>query len=353
MTVQSSVATAHVGNPPVGTNWDDSLTSGVIVGNYTVGGILVTQNLGTNNPENVAPTYTVLAYYDVYCSTTFTGAVLKFYTPGLTTGSQILVFSALAGQWVVAPSVAGTGGIVVSGDGKYISITFNGDLNGTVFAVVNTGLGAALPSFGLLTPASSNVGSIATTPLTNIAFTWNSAAAAPLFANNYEFVLSANSDLSNPIIDAKVNNTAYNYTGADLTAGTSYFWQVTALNGNTPVAQSVVGAFMASSAGAGGQTTVTVTPTTYTTTTIIIPTPVTTIVTNTLPAPTTITTNVTVTTIPITTVTTNVTTVTSPVTIVPPATKTITPTWIWGIIGVGAILVIVVIVLIVRTRRSV
>jgi hypothetical protein len=58
-------------------------------------------------------------------------------------------------------------------------------------------------------------------PINNISFTWNSYPSA----TEYEFILSKNADLTNPLVADRVTLTAYGYTGT-LEYGTSYFWGV-------------------------------------------------------------------------------------------------------------------------------
>ena len=121
--------------------------------------------------------------------------------------------------------------------------------------------------------------------INNIGFTWSEVASA----DEYDWVLSANSDLSTPIATVEgLTNAASAYSGADLEYDTPYFWQVTALKEGVPISISEVGTF---------------------------------------------------------------TTMAEPEGPPPPPEKPTTPTWVWVVIAIGAVLVIVVIVLIFRTRR--
>jgi hypothetical protein len=120
--------------------------------------------------------------------------------------------------------------------------------------------------------------------INNIGFTWSKVASA----DEYDWVLSANSDLSSPIATVEgLTNTAGAYSGADLDYETPYFWRVNALKGGVVISTSEVGTF---------------------------------------------------------------TTMAEPEEPPPPEEPT-TPTWVWVVIAIGAVLVIVVIVLIFRTRR--
>ncbi|MDH5363703.1 MAG: hypothetical protein OEW82_00840, partial [Dehalococcoidia bacterium] len=124
-------------------------------------------------------------------------------------------------------------------------------------------------------------------PLTAIGFTWSSVADA----TSYDWVLSANADLSSPVeTKTGLTGTAYTYTGT-LKTNTTYFWRVTAMKDGNVFSQGDIS--------------------TFTTAPAPVPPP---------PAPP-----------------------------APPAP--VTPAWVWVVIGIGAVLVIVVIVLIFRTRR--
>lgn len=124
-------------------------------------------------------------------------------------------------------------------------------------------------------------------PLTGIGFTWTSVADA----TSYDWVLSANADLSSPVeTKTGLADTAYTYTGT-LETSTTYFWRVTAMKDDNVFSESDISTF------------------------ITAPEPV--------PPPP------------------------PPAEPLPP----VTPAWVWVVIGLGAVLVIVVIVLIFRTRR--
>jgi len=111
-------------------------------------------------------------------------------------------------------------------------------------------------------------------------------------------VLSKNADLSGALATAEVTGTAYAYSGT-LDYETTYYWQVTAWKGNIMMSQSDIGTFAIAAEE------------------YIPPEP--------QPTP-------------------------PPVVNIPP-TQHIVPTWIYAVIGIGAALIVVVIVLIVRSRR--
>ncbi len=163
---------------------------------------------------------------------------------------------------------------------------------------------ASVPSIG--SPASG-----ATDVATKPAFSWTPVAGTTM----YEFQMDTGTLFVAPMIDEQSATTAIRLTTMTLEAGKTYFWRVRSLQ-PTQGDWSSIGSF-----------TVAVPATPPPTPTITIPpTPTFTI---TVPPPVTIT-------IP-----------------TQPATKEISPAYIWAIIIIGAVLVIAVIALIVRTRRSV
>jgi hypothetical protein len=118
----------------------------------------------------------------------------------------------------------------------------------------------------------------------NIGFSWDLMATADAF----DWVLSANSDLTSPIATVDgLTTSSGEYSGADLDYDSPYYWQVTAYNEGVPIGMSAIGTF------------------------------------RTMAEPE------------------------EP----PPVEEPTTPTWVWVVIAIGAVLVIVVIVLIFRTRR--
>lgn len=141
------------------------------------------------------------------------------------------------------------------------------------------------------------------------------------YATGYEFQLSANSDMSAPIVDLTGANAlgpvnAYKYAGAPLNNNKTYYWRVKGLTASSNTDWSSVTAF----------TTMDVPP-------VVAP-------------PVIITSQPAVTIVNPTPTQTNIT-------FTQPATKEINPNYIWAIIIIGAVLVLAVIVLIVRTRRPV
>ncbi|MFC2045693.1 hypothetical protein ACFLUH_03340, partial [Chloroflexota bacterium] len=59
---------------------------------------------------------------------------------------------------------------------------------------------------------------------------------------SYKMVLSANADLSSPLAEAEASGTSYAYTG-ELDYRTSYYWQVLGMKNGDVIATSAVGVF--------------------------------------------------------------------------------------------------------------
>jgi cellulose 1,4-beta-cellobiosidase len=154
---------------------------------------------------------------------------------------------------------------------------------------VMAGTGAGVK---LLAPENGSMG----IGIENVGFSWTAVGGA----TSYSFVLSPNSDLSGALASEELSGTAYTYTGM-LDYSTPYFWQVTAWKDGSELSTSDVGAF----------------------TTAAEPAPAPEPPAPAGPAPE----------------------------IVIPAAQQITPNWIIAMIAVGAALAVLVIVLIVRTRR--
>ncbi|MDD4859538.1 MAG: hypothetical protein PHR56_04970 [Dehalococcoidales bacterium] len=168
---------------------------------------------------------------------------------------------------------------------------------------------AEVPS--ILAPAN---GAAATA--TRPSFSWSPVAQA----TEYKFVLALNPYLTAPIIDVAVASTAYRPL-AELEAGTTYYWAVKATKPVAGAFSAVSNFTVAVPAPEPTQAPPPVVITQVPPPTIILPTPA--------PAQTII---------------------------IPPAptpAAPIAPAYIWAVIIIGAVLVIAVIVLIVRTRRTV
>ena len=151
----------------------------------------------------------------------------------------------------------------------------------------------AADAIKLLAPDSGAQGA----PIENIGFSWTGVRDA----TSYSFVLSPNANLTGALASESMSTTAFNFVGP-LEYDKAYYWQVTAWKDGLRLTTSDIGVFNTGSKP-------------------VTPTPP--VVVEQAPAP---------------------------VINIPPAQQ-ITPTWIYAIIGIGAALAVVVIVLIVRTRR--
>jgi len=137
------------------------------------------------------------------------------------------------------------------------------------------------PGAGLMLTAPDN--GVTNVPITDVGFTWEMAAPA----DEYDWVLSENADLSAPV-ESKTGLTTTAYTcTVTLEYDTTHYWQVTAYKGGTVISQSSISTFATRPEA---------------------------------PPP-------------------------------PIDEPYVTPAWVWVVIAIGAVLVIVVIVLIFRTRR--
>ena len=253
------------------------------------------------NPEAEIPEYSALTngYFDVYMGAGPAAgdvATIKLYARDINKSTDAYYWSAGAGKWLECDDQ----GVSAAEDYVWVRVTFTSspafaDLIGTPFALVAGPV--ELPGITLTAPTPGR-----TVPVvTNVGFTWSSIVGA----TKYELVLSANTDLSSPIAEETVTSTAYTYTGT-LTDEASYYWQVTALKGSIVKAKSDIATFTVQ--------------------------------------------------VPVETVTPQVTVEAPDVTVEAPAPVTEappTPGYIWAIIAIGALLVVAVLVLIVRTRRAV
>jgi hypothetical protein len=156
---------------------------------------------------------------------------------------------------------------------------------------------AAAGAIDLVSPAPGALNQ----PIKNVGFSWSILATA----DSFDWVLSANADLSSPL-DSKTGlpSTATTYTGT-LQHGMTYYWQVKAYNEGALISTSPTGTF---TTGALGPYCDPTTGLCFDTEQALKD------YQKTLPTPG-------------------------------------TPFWVWVVIGIGAVLVIVVIVLIFRTRR--
>ncbi|MFC1956686.1 WD40/YVTN/BNR-like repeat-containing protein [Chloroflexota bacterium] len=134
-------------------------------------------------------------------------------------------------------------------------------------------------------------------PINNIGFSWSSVRNT----TSYSFVLSPNANLAGALVSQDQSTTAFNFVGP-LDYSKAYYWQIIAWQDGTRLTTSSIGVFNTMAKPVAPQPPVVIEQ---------------------QPAPV----------------------------INIPAAQKITPTWIYAIIGIGCALAVVVIVLIVRTRR--
>jgi len=152
----------------------------------------------------------------------------------------------------------------------------------------------AVDAIKLLAPNEGELG----VPIENIGFSWSGVTDA----SSYSFVLAPTAALTGALVSQDLSTTAFNFVGP-LDYGKAYYWQIKAWKDGVLLTTSNIGVFNTGAAP--------------------VPAPPPVVVEPGAPAP---------------------------VIQIPP-TQMITPTWIYAIIGIGAALAVVVIVLIVRTRR--
>jgi hypothetical protein len=151
----------------------------------------------------------------------------------------------------------------------------------------------AADAIQLLAPEKGAMG----VPIANIGFSWTSVRSATA----YSFVLSPNANLTGALASQDMSTTAFNYVGP-LDYSKAYYWQIIAWEGDTRLTTSSIGVFNTMAEPVEPQPPVVVEE---------APAPVINI----------------------------------------PAAEKITPIWIYAVIGVGAALTALVIVLVVRSRR--
>jgi hypothetical protein len=298
------------------------------------------------NPQTTTPPGTPIAYFDVALGvdplTTPSSVTIKFYG-AVTADTKVYYGGALAGAW----SLADTQGVNVAGGYAFVTVTSASapsysDMSGTPFVLTNVISAPGAPT--LVGPTGTSVPS-------NTGFSWNPVAGA----TSYNFQLSTSPTFATIVANQTVTGTVAG--GVTLTANTTYFWRVQAVNAGGASAYTS-GMFTTAAPSTGGGA-VTLPPITNN---ITVPPPV----INVAPPqvtvqPPNVTVNppqVTVNPPPPAQVTVNPPNVTvappPPANVqvnVPPNTQPVPNYILWTIILIGAVLVIALIVLIVRTRR--
>jgi hypothetical protein len=314
-------------------------------------GVAITASSGTTAPtilgaaalsaNPVGPalpsTVTLVKYFDVFGqgATTYTGSTIDFYGPtagSITANSAMYFYNTAYGTWQLCSAQT------INAFGNYVEVTVSttgptaptvAQFGGLPFALVTvpTVLGSPAPAAGVIFPLNGATG----VAVSGVTFTWPIVTPPAGSTVTYQFALaqaSANTSANefaildysdNSITNAEPNQETLQYN-------TVYWWEVRAVVMSSTGAISATGPWTISMFTTGPQPT----------TTAVVPTTVVSSVT------TVVTTNVNVTS-PVTTITFTQPTSTS--------TPAIPAYLLWAVIAVGAILVIAVIVLIVRTRR--
>jgi hypothetical protein len=314
------------------TSFDATATAGV---NITVAtGTVVGAAALTGNPvtPTISSANTVVKYFDVF-GTGATTATIDFYgaTPAsITANSQIFFYNTTFGTWQACSNQT------INTFGNYVEVMISGtttaptaaQFNGLPFALVTVPqiLGGVTPGATPLYPVNGSVN----VPITNMTFTWPAVAGTGI---TYQFALaqaSANTSANEFAILDYSDNTLTNAEPSQETLqyNTVYWWEVRAVTLNSSGAVSSTGPWAINM---------------FTT----MPAPVTT--TGTAATGTTVVTSVVITQPVTTVVSTNTSVVITQTT--GNSTPAIPSYLLWAVIAVGAVLIIAVIVLIVRTRR--
>jgi len=307
-----SVATANAivdASSTVGVTYTaDTVTTGISLAKYT------------GNPTMVSPPAAALAggYYDVYSPNAAGSITLMFFNSAITADTKVYYFDELQQSWVYCSSQ----GVASNNAYVYVKVAATQvptptNLKGTIFSLVTQKTIPNPPAASSLTPTIGATG-VSITPV----FTWAPVTGAV----RYEITVADEPSFAIPILSNNTNINFYSLSADDaLDYDTTYYWEVKAVLANTytastPTTASTIGIFTTMA-----EPTVAEPPTTA-------PAPIVNV------EPTKPEVQVS---IPPTKIT------------VEPATGEAIPTYIlWIIVVVGAVLIIALIVLIVRTRRA-
>jgi len=233
-------ATGYLGGEATGTFTNAAVTS--LLTKTTVGvDVILNAALGAGdiigvanyaaNPQN-ATKYPALAggFYDVYAAFTTaapTSVLIKFYNANITANTTIYVWGTLAGGW--QPVTATAQGVNLFEGFAFATITSTTTpsitgLAGTPFALVTT----PLATLAAPTLAAPTLG--ATDASLSPAFSWSAVTGA----KGYEFQLADNPNFILPIVNLTGGEAAlivpfYKYM-SDLDYSTTYYWRVKALD---------------------------------------------------------------------------------------------------------------------------
>jgi hypothetical protein len=290
---------------------DASATAGAVVsaavGSTTLGAV----RLGANPVTTALPsTVTAKSYYDVFGVGTVVTATIQFNgttAAPIAATDLVYMWNTVYGRWDVLATGA-------NAYGNYVTIT-GANISGTVFALV-TLIPTVPPVVGDITPQYPEDGAV-NVPI-DVTFTWASVAGA----TGYQFAIAQdNPDLANKfaVLDYSANTITNAHEVQEvLLYDTTYWWEVRSVAGTVYSPWTIVSFFTTEKAPVATSTT-TAPQITVTNTTVTYTNPPATTITYTLPQP--------------------------------KETQPIPSYLLWAVIAVGAVLVIAVIVLIVRTRR--
>jgi hypothetical protein len=320
------------------TKLDATVAAGVNISGVTGGATQLGAATLKANPVAVAvpSQYTVIKYFDVF-GIGVTNATIDFYgttaapvVSSSTMSTSVLFFNSTTGTWQ-ACSVQS-----VNAYGNYVEVSIVGTTNtptntqfaGLPFVLVTTPVTLGAP--GTTTYPTNGATSVPVSP-TNVTFTWPVVTGTGI---TYQFALaqaSANTTANEFAILDYSDNTITNAEPLQETLqyNTVYWWEVRAVTMNSSGGIAATGPWTVSmfTTAAAPVTTTGGTGTVVTTvvTSVVITNPVTTVVST----------------------STNI--------VLPSNTGTSSPAipsyLLWAVIAVGAVLIIAVIVLIVRTRR--
>ncbi|MBI4181003.1 MAG: hypothetical protein HY528_03645, partial [Chloroflexi bacterium] len=229
LTADTSAARSTTTVATVAKSLDASTSAGVAVDGVTTDpAAQITLSKLAANPKTVAPAYTPLtgAYYDVYISLASSTTVsAKFYATGITSTTQLYFWSGLQGKWIAASDQG------VSGDGTFVwanikavgattpTVPTTSDLTGTPFVLV----AGPVPAPAVIAPPSIvapvlGAENVSIEPVLN----WTAYPGAV----GYELVVST--DKTFGIIEYSHNVATAFYKSETLSYGTTYYWKVRA-----------------------------------------------------------------------------------------------------------------------------
>jgi len=198
---------------------DKSTTVGIA---YTSAGTTaattVTLAKYTANPAISAPPYTALAdaYFDVYSPGATGTQTILFYATGITANTRAYYYSVLQQQWWPCSTVA------VAGNNAYVIVTIgaataptNGELNGTPFVLVSV---PPAPVLTITSPAAGVTGVIL-----NPTLVWGASAAA--ISYQVEFTEDPTFAI---LMQSRNTANAFYSVDEDLDYATTYYWRVRA-----------------------------------------------------------------------------------------------------------------------------